>query len=261
MSQILDITTEKRKASTRKFCSHYSLTIVVAVLNERDNLTSFCHSIDRLFSDYGMTCEVVVVNDGSSDGSRPLLEELSHQFSFLKILDHAYPKGLTHVLKTATQNIESDWIYLTAADLESDIYTDLPHLISAHIPGDTAIAGWRQDRGDHKKFASAIANGFCRIGFGLNIHDMNWVKLVRTEAICTLPLELVTHRYILAVLSGLGGHIREVPVQWHARQAGRSKFGRRRLWSSAVEFTKLWFWFQFRGRWLLPNITVLSSPL
>ena len=91
-------------------------------------------------------------------------------------------------------------------------------------------------------------------------HDMNWVKLVRTDAMCSLPIELVTHRYILAVLSGLGARIKEVPLQWHKRKAGRSKFGRRRLWSSAVEFAKLWIWFQLRGRWLLPHINVLSSP-
>ncbi|NET72035.1 MAG: hypothetical protein F6K62_14200 [Sphaerospermopsis sp. SIO1G2] len=85
---------------------------------------------------------------------------------------------------------------------------------------------------------------------------MNWVKLVRRDILTDIPIERVTHAYFLAVLSGLGYKIIECPTPWFSRKAGRSKFGRKRLFTSAVQFISLFWWFNTTYRL---NIGVLTN--
>lgn len=230
-----------------------SITIVVAALNEAHNLRSFLHDIDSTFDRLGFTLPVLLVNDGSTDDSREILHQLQQKFSFLTVIHHPRRSGLAGVLKTALKHTQSDWLYLTAADLESDIRDDLPLLLRACGPGVDAVAGWRQGRKDGKSIASSIANFFCRLAFGLTVHDMNWVKLIRRDLLTLLPLDRVTHRFILPVLAGWGCRVIEVPTIWYPRKAGKSNFGRKRLVTSAYDFWRLWWWFQTQGRLLAPQ--------
>ncbi|MBV9389786.1 MAG: glycosyltransferase family 2 protein [Chroococcidiopsidaceae cyanobacterium CP_BM_ER_R8_30] len=227
-----------------------SVTIVIPALNEEGNLAKLMLVLDQTFQDIGFTLPVLLIDDGSTDNSPQLLTDLSQQYSFLQVIRHPCRRGVTGVWKTALAYTSSDWIYWGQADLESDFRTDLPLLLQACLPGVDGVAGWRQKRGDGKIFASALANSICRLAFGLKVHDMNWIKIVRRDVLTALPLDLITHRYILAVLAGWGYRITEVPTPWHPRYSGKSKFGRGRLISSAIDFWQLWWWFQTKGRLL-----------
>ncbi len=226
----------------------HSLTVVIPALNEKDNLKLLLIALDRTFNELGVAFPVLLIDDGSTDDSAEVLSYLSKRYLYFKFIRHAHRKGLTGVLRTALAHTTSDWLYLTPADLESDPQTDLPLLLAACQPGVDVVAGWRQKRRDGKTLASWLANFACRLAFGLKIHDMNWIKLMRRDVLATLPLEQVTYRYLLPVLAGWGYQIVEVPTPWYPRQAGKSKFGRKRLVSSAIAFLKLWWWFQTEGR-------------
>jgi dolichol-phosphate mannosyltransferase len=76
---------------------------------------------------------------------------------------------------------------------------------------------------------------------------MNWIKLVRRDLLSSLPVEKITHRYLLAILAAQRYNITEVATPWHARYSGKSKFGKGRLLTSAIDFVKLWWWFQTEG--------------
>lgn len=228
----------------------HSVTVVVAACNEEGNLKQLLIALERTFQTLGFILPVLLIDDGSTDNSRQILTQLCAQYSFLSVVHHARRRGLTEVIKTALANTASDWLYLTGADLESDIQTDLPLLLKACVPRVDAVAGWRQGRKDGKNFASRVANFACRLAFGLKIHDMNWIKLLRRDLLVALPLDQVTHRYLLPVLASWGCHIVEVPTVWHTRKAGKSKFGQKRLISSARDFWKLWWWLQIEGRLL-----------
>lgn len=229
-----------------------SITVVVAAFNEQDNLKYLLLALEQTFQNLGFILSVLLIDDGSTDHSSQVLKQLGAQYSFLRVIRHPQRKGLTGVLQTALANTTSDWLYLTPADLESNPYTDLPLLLEACVSGVDAVAGWRQGRKDGKSFASAIANCTCCLAFRLQIHDMNWIKLVRRDLLAALPLEQVTYRYLLPVLAGWGYRIAETPTPYHLRQHGKSKFGSKRLISSAIDFWKLWWWFQTKGRLLNP---------
>jgi glycosyltransferase involved in cell wall biosynthesis len=226
---------------------NYSVTIVIPCLNEEGNLERLLLNIEETFENMGFSLPVLVVDDGSTDNSYQILKEMSAKRDYLSIIRHPYRLGVTGVWKTALDHVETDWIFWGQADLESDPRSDLPLLLKACVPGVDAVAGWRQKRGDGKIFASKLANTTCRLLFGLKIHDMNWIKLVRRDLLLALPVEKITHRYLLAVLAAQGYNVTEVPTPWHPRYSGTSKFGKKRLLTSAVDFIKLWWWFQTQG--------------
>jgi dolichol-phosphate mannosyltransferase len=229
-----------------------SITIVIPVLNEEGNLERLIDSVAQTFKNLGYTLPVLAVDDGSTDESPQILASLSRQYSFLTVIRHPHRRGVTGVWKTALGYVKSDWIFWGQADLESDPLTDLPLLLNACVPGVDGVAGWRQKRGDGKVLASKLANTVCKTVFGLKIHDMNWIKLVRRDLLMSLPLDKITHRYLLAVLAGYGCRIVEVPTPWHPRHSGTSKFGRKRLVSSAIDFAQVCQWFFIENRRLFP---------
>jgi dolichol-phosphate mannosyltransferase len=233
-----------------------SVTIVIAAKNEAGNIQSLLSAIKETFEKLNFTLPVILINDGSTDNSREILEEISPSYKFLRIIHHSRSQGLTQCLQTAILQTDTDWVYMSPADLESDIRIDLPILLENCRIGVDGVAGWRQGRKDGKTFASAIANLTCRLTFGLNIHDMNWIKLVRRDILTTLPLQRVTHAYFLAVLSGLGYKIIECPTPWFYRKAGCSKFGRKRLFTAATKFISLFWWFNTTYRF---NLGVLTN--
>lgn len=230
----------------------HSVTVVIPALNEEGNLEKLLLALEQTFQNLGFVLPVLLIDDGSTDNSPQLLARLSEQYFFLNVVRHPQRRGVTGVWKTALAHVTTDWIFWGQADLESDFRTDLPLLLNACVPGVDAVAGWRQQRGDGKILASSLANSTCRMAFGLKIHDMNWIKLVRRDALANLPLDVITHRYLLAILAGLGYCVTEVPSPWHPRYSGKSKFGRGRLISSARDFSRVWWWFQTAGRTLTP---------
>jgi glycosyltransferase involved in cell wall biosynthesis len=231
-----------------------SVTIVIAARNEADNLRPFFFDLEKAFIDLRLTFPVLVINDGSTDHSLPILEELKTKYDFLKVIHHPQSKGLTHVLQTAVNESDTDWIYLSPADLESNPSSDLPLLYHACDQRIDAVAGWRQNRKDGKVFASKVANLTCRLLFGLRINDMNWIKLVRRDLLANLPLERVTHAYFLAVLAKFGYQITEVPTPWYPRKSGKSKFGVKRLLPAALKVLQLWWWVKTHPKFLADSV-------
>lgn len=229
------------------FCTH-SITLVIPCLNEEGNLEKLLLNLEETFQNIGFSLPVLIVDDGSTDNSYQILKAMSKQYDYLTIIHHPQRLGVTGVWKTALDYVQTDWIFWGQADLESDPRTDILLLLKACVPGVDAVAGWRQKRGDGKVLASKFANTICRLLFGLKIHDMNWIKLVRRDLLANLPVEKITHRYLLAVLAAQGYNVTEVATPWHPRYSGSSKFGKKRLLTSAIDFVKLWWWFKTEGR-------------
>ncbi len=220
-----------------------SVTVVIPALNEEGNLERLFDLIEKAFLRLGFTLPVVLIDDGSTDESPKILVQLQQKYDFLTVITHPKRLGVTGVWKTAIANTNNDWILWGQADLESNPELDIPILLEACTKEVHGVAGWRQNRGDGKKLASKIANTTCRLLFGLKIHDMNWIKLIPRELVAALPMDVVTHRYLLAVLSGFGYHITEVPTPWFPRYSGYTKFGKKRFLSSSLDFIRAFRWF------------------
>jgi dolichol-phosphate mannosyltransferase len=224
-----------------------SVTVVIPCFNEEGNLERLFLALERAFQKLEFVLPVLLIDDGSTDNSANILLDLVERYDFLRVIRHPSRKGVTEVWRTAIANCSTEWILWGQADLESDPETDIPLLLKACVPGVDAVAGRRQNRGDGKVLASKLANWVCQQAFDLRIHDMNWIKLVRRDQVAKLPLRIVSHRYLLAILAGTGSKVTEVPTPWHPRHSGTSKFGRKRFVISALNFVASWLWLQLKG--------------
>jgi glycosyltransferase involved in cell wall biosynthesis len=209
------------------------VSVLVPARDEAGNLPELVTRVDAAFAGLGLengAGELVLVDDGSTDGTGAIADELCRTYPFLRVIHHRCNQGLTAALRTGFQTVRGDVVLFLPADLESDPVTDIPLLLGKLDEGYDVVAGWRQGRKEGKVFASGIYNAVSRWLFGLTAHDMNWIKAFRREVIETMPpLRSDWHRFLLHIAAQQGYRIGEVPTPWHRRRVGRSKYGLGRI--------------------------------
>ena len=233
---------------TRTDC-YLRVSVLVPARDEAENVPELVAQVDRAFTALGLTegaGELVLVDDGSTDGTGAIADALVASYPFLRVLHHRRNQGLTAALRTGFSAVCGEFILFLPADLESDPETDIPLLLGKLDEGYDVVAGWRQGRKEGKVFASGIYNAVSRWLFGVNAHDMNWIKGFRRDVIENLPpLRSDWHRFLLHIAASQGYRIGEVPTPWQKRRAGRSKFGLGRIPISLLDVLVVWFLLTF----------------
>jgi len=233
---------------TRTDC-YLRVSVLVPARDEAENVPELVARVDRAFTALGLTegaGELVLVDDGSTDGTGAIADALVASYPFLRVLHHRRNQGLTAALRTGFAAVCGEFILFLPADLESDPETDIPLLLGKLDEGYDVVAGWRQGRKEGKVFASGIYNAVSRWLFGVNAHDMNWIKGFRRDVIENLPpLRSDWHRFLLHIAASQGYRIGEVPTPWQKRRAGRSKFGLGRIPISLLDVLVVWFLLTF----------------
>ncbi len=209
------------------------ISVLIPARNEAGNIPTLLDKVAKAFDSptlAGRACELVLIDDGSTDGTGDLAASLVQDYPFLRLLRHRRNRGLTAALRTGFRAVRGELIVFLPADLESDPEEDIPKLLAKLEEGYDVVAGWRQGRDDGKVFASGIYNRVSQRLFPVAVHDMNWIKAFRREVIESLPpLRSDWHRFLLQIAAYQGFRIGEVPTTWYRRQAGRSKFGLGRI--------------------------------
>jgi glycosyltransferase involved in cell wall biosynthesis len=225
------------------------VSVLVPARNEAENVPELVARVGRAFAALGLPeggGELVLIDDGSTDATGAIADELCAEYGFLRVIHHRRNRGLTAALRTGFRAVRGESILFLPADLESDPVTDIPLLLGKLSEGCDAVSGWRQGRKEGKVFASAIYNATSRWLFGLTLHDMNWIKGFRREVIETLPpLRSDWHRFLLHIAAHQGYRIDEVPTPWQRRRAGHSKFGLSRIPISFLDVIVIWFLLTF----------------
>lgn len=227
------------------------VSIFVPAHNEEGNITPLCEKIARAFDALGVRGEIVLVDDGSTDGTLAEAQRVAARLPFLRVLHHRKRWGKTEAMRTGLPHCRGQIIMLFDADLEADPEEDIPKLFAKINEGYDVVAGWRQGRRDRKIIASKFANFVSRHLFGLRVHDMNWIKAFRREVLQDIPLRSDWHRYILILAAAQGYTIAEVPVNYHPRTIGQSKYGIERLPISFLDVLVVWFLLTFSRRPML----------
>jgi glycosyltransferase involved in cell wall biosynthesis len=223
-----------------------NVSVLIPARDEVGTLTEVVEKVGRAFAASGLAGELVLVDDGSGDGTGKLADELAARTPYLRVLHHRRPLGLTAALRTGFHAARGEVIIFLPADMESDPEEDIPLLLAKLAEGYDVVAGWRQGRRERKVLASAIYNRVSRFLFGIQVHDMNWIKAFRREVIASLPpLRSDWHRFLLHLAAAQGFRIGEVPTAYHPRRAGRSKFGLMRLPISLLDVLVVWFLITF----------------
>jgi glycosyltransferase involved in cell wall biosynthesis len=224
------------------------VSVVVPAHNEETTVGVFVERTAKAFAQLGRAWELLYVDDGSTDGTAAAVEAATACEPRVRLVRQRRNLGLTEALNRGFREARGEVIVFLPADLESDPEVDIPLLLGKLDEGYDVVGGWRQGRRDGKRFASRVANLTCRLLFGLDVHDMNWIKAFRREVTDSLALRSSWHRYILVMARNEGFRIGEVKVPYQPRAAGRSKFGFSRLPVSFLDVITLKFLLTFQRK-------------
>ncbi len=228
-----------------------TLSVFIPARNEAGNITPLFEKIAQAFQSMNVAGEIIFVDDGSTDATWDEAKALTARFPFARLFRHRKSLGLTEAMRTGFPRCRGEVVVFLPADLESDPAEDIPKLVAKLKAGFDVVAGWRQGRRDGKVFASAIANIVARRLFGLQVHDMNWIKAFRREVVENLHLRSDWHRYILILAAAQGYSITEVPVNYYPRKIGKSHYGIGRLTVSFLDVLVVWFLLTFSRKPML----------
>ena len=204
------------------------LSAVVPVFDERDNLEALVAELQSRLNETGRTWEMVLVDDGSTDGSAELLDRLAGERAGLRVLHFGRNAGQTAAFDAGFKAARGDVVITLDADLQNDP-ADIPRLLGALESGAYGAAvGYRVKREDTvvRRLSSRIANGIRNRLSGDDIIDTGCsLKAFRREALSGVKLFTGMHRFLPTLLRMEGFAVVQVPVGHRPRRAGTSKYG------------------------------------
>jgi len=177
-----------------------------------------------------MNCdyELIMVDDGSSDGSYALLSQLAKDDACLKLIRFRRNFGQTAAMSAGFDYANGDIIIPMDGDLQNDP-DDIPRLIEKINEGYDVVSGWRRDRKDTfitRKIPSLLANALISRLTGVHLHDYGCtLKAYRREVLDGINLYGEMHRFVPALASQVGAKVVEIPVNHFPRLHGVSKYG------------------------------------
>ncbi len=206
-----------------------TVSVFVPFCNEKENLAEVVERVEKGLVAAGVEGELVLVDDGSTDGSGEEAARLAAGRPWVKVLQHRKNLGLTEAMRTGFAVCSGEIIVFLPSDLESHPDEDIPALLAGFAKGADVVCGRRLDRWEGKIFLSWFYNEVSWALFGLRLHDMNWIKAFKRECLADLELRSDWHRFIPQVLHAKGWRVTEVPVKWYRRKSGKSHFGLSRI--------------------------------
>lgn len=207
------------------------LSVVIPIYNEEENVPRLYPLLGQALERMGQNYEVLFVNDGSSDATGTLLDEIQKKDERVVVIHLRRNFGQTAALSAGFDFAQGELVVTMDGDLQNDPQ-DIPHLCEATNHFDL-VSGWRTPRQDpffSRRLPSIIANWLISRVTGVKLHDYGCtLKAYRREVLSELRLYGEMHRFIPAVASWMGVSIGEVKVRHHPRRYGKSKYGLGRI--------------------------------
>lgn len=204
------------------------VTFVIPVFNEEENLRALHGELATVIARLGRASELIYVDDGSSDRSLEVLEELRAADPRVRIVKFRANFGQTPALAAGFDCARGEVVVTLDADLQNDP-TDVPGLLAELERGFDVVSGWRKHRKEPwltRRLPSQIANQIIAWLTGLPLHDSGCtLKVYRRNVVKNLPLYADAHRFLPAIASIRGARVSEVPVAHRPRMRGHSKYG------------------------------------
>jgi glycosyltransferase involved in cell wall biosynthesis len=203
-----------------------ALSVILPVHNEVESLPILWNELVEVLPSLPVPVEVLVVDDGSTDGSGDVIRRLAEADPRLRLLRLEWNAGLSAAFYVGLQAARGRIVATMDSDLQSDP-RDLPALIERLDTAD-AVVGWRQIRHDSwtKRVASRIANGIRKTLTGDPLQDSACsLRVMRRECLAAIPPYTGMHRFVPTLVKLAGYRVVQVPVHHRPRRFGRSKFG------------------------------------
>ncbi len=222
------------------------LSIIIPSYNERESLPELVSWIDKVMKDNGYSYEVIIVDDGSSDGSWDVISQLAAGSPLVHGIRFRRNYGKSAALFCGFEKAQGNVVFTMDADLQ-DSPEELPEMYRMVTEqGWDVVSGWKQHRQDNKltkNLPSKLYNATARAITGIKLHDMNCgLKAYKKEVVKSIEVYGEMHRYIPYLAKNAGyDRITEKPVHHQKRKYGVSKFGLERFINGFLDLLSLWF--------------------
>ena len=239
------------------------LSVVAPLYNESENVPPLVDWILEALAAYPGSYEIILVDDGSRDGTWTRIAEAAAAHPRVHGLRLGRNVGQTAAMMAGFDHARGRVIVSLDGDLQNDP-RDIPMLVAKLDEGYDLVCGWRQQRQDKlilRKVPSWVANRIIRRLTGVQITDNGCsLKAYRRDLLDRISLYAEQHRFIPALSASVGARITELPVRHHARRFGESKYGISRTVKVLVDLITLKMITTFRSRPLI-GFAVASVPL
>ena len=222
------------------------LSIVISLYNEDESIRELVSWIESVMTKNGYSYEVIMVDDGSTDGSWKIIKELSEANPAVRGISFRRNYGKSAALFHGFKAAQGRVVITMDADLQ-DSPDEIPELYRMVTEeGWDIVSGWKKQRFDNKltkNLPSKLYNATARKITGIRLHDMNCgLKAYRNEVVKNIEVYGEMHRYIPYLAKNAGFcRITEKPVQHQKRKYGVSKFGLERFVNGFLDLISLWF--------------------
>jgi glycosyltransferase involved in cell wall biosynthesis len=225
------------------------ISVVVPLYNEEESLPELVAWIDRVAKAHSLTYEVIMVDDGSTDGSWDVVERLAKEYSKVRGISFVRNYGKSAALYCGFDMAEGEVVITMDADLQ-DSPDEIPELRRMILEdGLDLVSGWKRKRYDPigKRWPSKFFNLTARIMSGIKLHDFNCgLKAYRRKVVKSIEVYGEMHRYIPILAKHAGfRRIGEKVVEHHERKYGKSKFGLERMVKGYLDLISVSFMSHF----------------
>lgn len=204
------------------------VSIVIPIFNERQNLPLLYDQLVRALRNSGRRYEIIFVNDGSTDGSTEILDDLALADAGVKVIHFRRNFGQTAAMSAGIDFATGDAIVTLDGDMQNDP-ADIPMMLARLEEGYDLVHGWRKHRQDaflNRKLPSRIANWLIARVTGFAVHDLGCtLKAIRADVAKDLRLYGEMHRFIPILANWQGARCVEVETRHHPRRFGQTKYG------------------------------------
>ena len=241
------------------------ISLVIPVLNERESLEPLCREIGEVAAANNLRIEIVFVDDGSTDGSWKLIEQLGAADPRVRGIRFRRNFGKAAALSAGFKAAAGKSIMTLDADLQDDPH-EIPRFLAALGEGLDVVSGWKKVRHDpwHKVWPSRLFNGMVGAVTGVWLHDHNCgMKAYRAEVFQEVRLYGELHRFIPVLAESRGFKVGELVINHRQRKFGHSKYGIRRFFKGFLDLLTVKFLtgFGHRPQHLLGNFGLIPVAL
>ena len=219
------------------------ITALIPVYNEAENLKPLLEKLTSDLRALGRTYEILVVDDGSGDGTLEALRSLRASIPHLRAISFRRNYGKSAALSVGFHESRGRFVVTMDGDLQDDS-AEIGSLLRTLDEGYDLVSGWKQKRKDpiSKTIPSKLFNAVTSLMTGVRLHDMNCgLKAYRAEVLESITLRGELHRYIPVLAHWNGFRVGEIPTVHHPRLHGRTKFGASRFVNGFLDLLTVMF--------------------
>lgn len=224
--------------------------VIVPAYNESENMADLVTELRAMFERHSLEGEVIVVDDGSTDGTGAKAREVAAGWDRLRVVRHRRNFGKTEAMVSGAQVTSARWLVLFDADLQHSV-DEIPRFLEKLDEGWDIVTGRKVGRYD-KRLVSSIYNRLSRAIFRIPVSDINSMKAFRREVLSEVRLRHDWHRFFIVLAWARGFSMTEIDIELHPRRHGVAKYaGRSRILVGLLDLVSVAFFLFFARKPLI----------